>query len=187
MKLNKALVSVAVASAFMASSAFAADGTIYFEGELVAATCDISVNGQTSPATVVLPTVSINLLTAAGQTTGTTGFNIELANCDSLGTISTAAAFFEAGSTVDPVNYRLNNTDVSANAATNVQLQLLDHHTQNAIKIGDTSQTSGAGATTRIDVSSGSATLPYAVEYYAMGPTTPGVVTSMVNFSIDYQ
>ncbi|RDL12905.1 hypothetical protein DFO62_1201 [Serratia fonticola] len=42
-------------------------------------------------------------------------------------------------------------------------------------------------ATTYVDVSGGSANLPYAVRYYAEGATTPGTVVSNVVYSIQYQ
>lgn len=184
MKFNTFALSAVIASACFASSAMAADGTINFEGELVATTCDITVDGQPSPAMVTLPTVSVATLAAAGQTTGTTGFTIGLENCQGVTATNTAAAFFENGSTVDFNSYNLINTAAAATAATNVQLQLLDQQTGTKIKVGNSDQTVN---TTRFDISSGSTVLPYSVEYYATGATTPGLVESAVNFSIDYQ
>ncbi len=185
MKFNKLALSAVIASACFASSAMAAsEGTINFEGELVATTCDITVNGQPSPALVTLPTVSVSNLAAAGKTTGTTGFTIGLENCAGVTATNTAAAFFENGTTVDFNSYNLINTAPAATAATSVQLQLLDAQTGNKINIGNSDQIVN---TTRFDISSGSTVLPYSVQYFATGATTPGLVTSAVNFSIDYQ
>jgi major type 1 subunit fimbrin (pilin) len=93
-------------------------------------------------------------------------------------------AFFEAGGAVDPITGRMRNT--AGGGATNVELQLLDGGpAANPIRIGDALQTS---TNTRYTIdASGNVTMPYAVEYYATGLTTPGIVESQVTFSIDYQ
>ncbi|KEY56959.1 fimbrial protein [Serratia sp. DD3] len=155
-------------------------GTITFNGELTANTCDVSVNGQGANATVVLPTVGTNQLTAAGQTAGRTNFNMALTNCS--GTLQTASAYFEAGSSVDLATGRLKNT---TGTATLVALQLRDGSSasQAVIKVGNSSQRRD---TTYLDVASGSAVLPYEVEYYANGLTTAGTVVSSVVYSIQY-
>ncbi len=67
-------------------------GTIEFEGELTATTCDVIVDGQAADATVKLPTIGTNQLTAATQTAGRTGFNMALSDC--AGTLKTVSAFF---------------------------------------------------------------------------------------------
>ncbi|MGM0513292.1 MAG: fimbrial protein, partial [Pseudomonadota bacterium] len=79
----------------------ASTGTINFNGELTATTCDVVVDGQAADATVVLPTIGTNLLDAATKTAGETGFVMALNNCS--GTLQTASAFFEAGASVDQV------------------------------------------------------------------------------------
>lgn len=155
-------------------------GTITFNGKLTANTCDVSVNGQGANATVVLPTVGTNQLDAAGKTAGRTNFNMALTNCS--GTLTTASAYFEAGPTVDLVNGRLNNT---TGTATDVSLQLRDgsNAAQDVIKVGDSSQRTN---TTYLSISSGSAVLPYEVEYYANAATGAGTVVSSVVYSIQY-
>lgn len=181
---RKALVIAALVAASGVQFAQAADGTINFNGELVNQTCTIAVDGVVTPtaATVTLPTVSTSQLTAAGQRAGTTGFNIQLTNC--VGAATTAAAFFEAGSTVDPVSGNLRNT---TGGATNVQLQLIDSGsaTGAVIQAGNTNQRT---QTTRNTIdASGAANMPYAVQYFATGATTPGTVVSSVTYSVDYQ
>jgi len=180
---SQALAIALLFSAAGAPFACAADGTINFYGELTSQTCTILVNGVATPAVaaVTLPTVSTASLTSAGQTSGATGFNIELANCTWHN--KTAAAFFESGSTVDPFNGNLKNT--SLGGATNVELQLLDGANGSAIMAGNTNQITN---TTRYDFgATGSATMPYAVQYYATGVTTGGPVVSSVTYSINYQ
>ncbi|WP_447883474.1 fimbrial protein, partial [Serratia fonticola] len=85
----------------------ASTGTITFNGELTATTCDVVVDGQAADATVTLPTVGTNQLNAATKRAGDTGFVMALNNC--AGTLQTAAAYFEAGSSVDLTTGRLKN------------------------------------------------------------------------------
>ncbi|EFE96266.1 MULTISPECIES: fimbrial protein [Serratia] len=180
--MKKLIVAAAVVAAFAGVNAQAAStGTITFNGELTATTCDVIVDGQTADATIVLPTVSVNQLTTAGQTAGQTGFNMSLSNCE--GTLKTASAFFESGSSVDLVTGRLKNV---SGTATNVGLQLRDASSASnaVIQAGNSNQTSN---TTYVDVASGSANLPYNVEYYADGKTTAGTVVSNVIYSIQYK
>lgn len=181
--MKKLAIIVVMASLFggVNASQAASTGTITFSGELTSNTCDVTVAGQGADATVVLPTIGTNQLTAATQTAGRTGFNMELSNC--AGTLTTASAFFEAGSSVDVTTGRLHNM---SGTATNVDLQLRDgsNASQAVIQAGNTNQ---INTTTYVDVSSGSATLPYAVEYYAKGATTAGTVVSNVVYSIQYK
>ncbi|WP_324663562.1 fimbrial protein [Enterobacter bugandensis] len=159
----------------------ASTGTITFNGELTATTCDVIVDGQAADATVVLPTVGTNQLNAANKTAGETGFVMALNNC--AGTLQTASAFFEAGPSVDVVTGRLKNM---SGTATNVSLQLIDASspTHAVIQAGNQNQVTN---TTYKDVSSGSANLPYAVRYFAENATTAGTVVSNVVYSIQYQ
>ncbi|MBL5826806.1 fimbrial protein [Serratia fonticola] len=159
----------------------ASTGTITFNGELTANTCDVVVDGQQADATVILPTVSTSQLQTATRTAGDTGFVMALSNC--AGTLETASAFFQAGASVDAVTGRLLNT---TGGATNVSLQLLDASspTQAVIKAGSQDQVT---AMTYQDVTGGSATLPYIVRYYAEAATTAGTVVSNVVYSIQYQ
>lgn len=159
----------------------ASTGTITFNGELTANTCDVTIDGQPTDATVILPTVSVNQLEAAGRTAGASTFSMELSNC--AGSLPTASAFFEAGVSVDSVTGRLLNL---SGTAANVSLQLLDGSSpaQEVIKVGSQDQITG---TTYKDISGGSATLPYIVRYFAEAPTTAGTVVSNVVYSIQYQ
>ncbi len=174
-------VSIITVLAGVSTAQAASTGTITFNGLLTANTCDVSVAGQTADATVVLPTISTSQLTGATQTAGRTGFDMALSNC--AGTLKTASAFFESGSSVDVNTGRLLNM---SGTATNVDLQLRDgtSASQAVIQAGNTNQVTN---TSYVDVSSGSATLPYAVEYYAKGATTAGTVVSNVVYSIQYK
>ncbi|MEH3481089.1 MULTISPECIES: fimbrial protein [Enterobacter] len=180
--MKKFVLFTAMAAVLGATTAAqaASTGTITFNGELTANTCDVKVDGQGADATVVLPTVGVNQLDAATKTAGETGFVMALTNC--TGTLKTASAFFQAGSSVDSVTGRLKNM---SGTATNVSLQLLDASSPSraVIQAGNQNQVTG---TTYKDVSTGSANLPYAVRYYADGATTAGTVVSNVVYSLQY-
>lgn len=180
--MKKLVIAVSVVAALAAVSAQAAStGTITFKGELTSTTCDVSVAGQGADATVVLPTIATSQLTAAAKTAGRTGFNMALSDC--AGTLKTASAFFEAGNSVDVTTGRLHNM---TGTATNVDLQLLDATpaSQTVIQAGNANQVNN---TSYVNASTGSATLPYAVEYYANGTTTAGTVVSSVVYSLQYK
>lgn len=180
MKKLALVASLAVVLGSVSLAQAASTGTITFNGELTANTCDVQVDGQTADALVILPTIETAQLQAQNLTAGRTAFNMALSNC--IGTLTTASTFFEAGTTVDLVTGHLNNSGT----ATNVSLQLRDGSSasQAVIKAGDTSQVNG---NTYVDVTTGTANLPYAVEYYANGPTTAGTVISSVVYSIQYK
>ncbi|AKJ43734.1 hypothetical protein QQ39_03365 [Pragia fontium] len=184
--MKSVFLSTAIVAALGATSVQAAsNGTINFTGHIIDKTCDIKIDGNASPATVNIEAVDKSELSIAGKTAKRTGFNIELSNCSGSASVTKAAAFFENSPTVDPVTHRLLNTSTSADPkpATNVQLQLVDAVTGDPIQIGSPNQ---KDSSTTYDLTSGSATLSYAVEYYATGAATPGPITSSVNFTINY-
>ncbi|WP_342754205.1 fimbrial protein [Pantoea sp. MBD-2R] len=189
--MKKLLITASVLAAFAGMNAQAAStGTITFNGELTATTCDVVVDNQAADATIQLPTLGINQLATAGSTAGETSFNMALTNC--AGTLTTASAFFENGLTVD-TDGRLKNTatDTAATddtpattAATNVSLELLNGTTGDVIVAGNDSQ---VDANSYVSIATGSAVLPYSVRYYATGATTAGLVGSNVVYSIQYK
>jgi major type 1 subunit fimbrin (pilin) len=181
--MKKTVIALSVVFAVMAAATSvqaASTGTITFNGKLTANTCDAVVDNQAASATVTLPDVGTNVLDVSGKTAGRTGFSIALSNC--AGSLQTASAYFEAGSTVDLPSGHLKNTTGSA---TNVSLQLRDgsSSSQAVIKAGNSDQRAG---TTYVDISSGTATMPYFVEYYADDATGAGTVVSSVVYSIQY-
>lgn len=179
-KLTQSLFAASALALLISASAQAAStGTITFNGQLTENTCEIDIGGQGENGTVVLPIVQTSALQTVGQTAGRQIFIIRVANC--VGTLKSVAAFFEAGPTVDTLTGRLKNTNSSG--ATNVSLQLLDPIKSYAvIQAGNQNQvtnTTYAVATTN--------NLAYAVQYYAEGATTPGLVNSSVVYSLMYK
>lgn len=178
--MKKIILAASVIAAFGAANAAqaASTGAITFNGELTATTCDVSVEGQGPDATVVLPTLGTNVLNAPSKVAGATRFNMALTNC--AGTLKTASAYFEDGATVNAQGRLINS-----GTATNVDLQLLDGSgTRGVINVGSGTQ---ATTTTYVDVSTGSATLLYDVQYFATAPTTAGTVVSSVVYNLQYK
>ena len=183
--MKKTISAIAVIAAIGStafSPAHAGDGVINFIGKLETQTCTIDVNGVANPAvyTVVLPTVSIDRLATAGATTGQSGFVIGLKNCSSI-VDNGVTAFFESSPLVNVITGNL----LSTGTAHHVELQLVDGASGRPIRVGDMEQNA---VTTRIRMdATGSALLPYAVQYYVPGPAaTAGTVASNVTYSIVY-
>lgn len=181
--MNRTLLAFAALTSTLAmSTAQANDGTINFTGELTAQTCTSTVNGAATATAVALPRLSTATLATAGQSSGATGFTIELSRC--TGTMTTAAAYFEAGAGVDPVTRNVLN---STGTARNVQLQLLDSAGK-VIRAGESSQTASTARTAFTGTGATSAAvLPYSVQYFATGASTAGTIVGSVTYSINYQ
>ena len=161
------------------SSAFAADGTITFNGAVTDKTCDINASSS-KDFTVTLPTVSAQVLANEGEVAGRTPFTINLSDC-SAGKVAT---YFEPGANVDFATGRLNN---AAGTASNVQVQLLgDNNAEIPVLAAGAS---GAQDNSQwVDVqAAGSAALNYYAEYYATGASTAGNVNTSVQYTIVYQ
>ncbi|MCC7697802.1 fimbrial protein [Janthinobacterium sp. EB271-G4-7A] len=184
MKSQARIFAVLLAAA-ATQSAFASDGTINFEGELLDSTCTVTVNGVVgpAPATVTLPKVSAAQLKKATDVAGQTGFNITLSAC--TGTTTKAAAFFESGSGVNPLTANVKNSDLSPKGAKFVELQLVDATNGNVIKAGDFSQTANTSKVTKN--AAGNTILPYAVQYISTGVASAGLVKGAVTYSITYE
>lgn len=185
MKLNLIVVSLTTTVGLLATAASASTGIIHFNGELTDVTCKVDIEGQGANPTITLPTVPVSVLTTAGEVAGNTAFNLNLSDC-ALGSSgkTKVSAFFETGVTVDQSTGRLKNTLTDSTAATNVQLQILDANST-AIKLGNTTQvTENPYVTIAAD---NTATIPYSVEYYALGQTTAGKVASNVVYTLQYK
>jgi major type 1 subunit fimbrin (pilin) len=177
-----ALVATVFGLAAASAHAAAGDGTITFNGALTATTCTINGNGTSAKDfSVTLPTVSTNTLKTAGDTAGSTGFNIALTGCTPVTATSQASVFYEAGATTDLADNGLLLVD--AGGAQNVKLQLRNQD-GSTIKAGFSRELQGSKPAS---LASGAATLYYMVQYYAKGATTAGAANSSVVYSIDYQ
>lgn len=185
--MKKIAIIAAMSAAFAAAGVNAAsNGTINFNGTVTSQTCNATIGSTATgqAATLTLPAVQASALATAANTTGQTSFNISVTGCATSNPAGagTVKAFFERGAAVDASGRLTNQT--STNAASNVSLQLLDGSNNNSpINIGDVSQNSNG----YVSIANGSATLPYAVRYYATGTATAGAVSSNVTYSLIYQ
>jgi P pilus assembly protein, pilin FimA len=172
-----------VISSVMVTSAFAVDGTITINGQITDTTCAISVDGGNADATVTLPTVSSSTLTVAGAVAGMTPFNIALTGCSGT-SLATAQTYFEPGAFTDSNTGRLNTDSTVADAATNVQVQLLNAD-RDPLVVG--ASVANGQNDIPVDISTGSGTLNYFAQYYATAASTAGSVTTQVDYTMIYE
>lgn len=174
---------IVIMSALLAcgiTQTYAADGEINVNGLVTDKTCDIVTAGGPD-LDVTLPIVSRSMLATAGQTTGRTAFQINLANCTQYTKVAT---YFEPGPTVDFNSGRLINQE--ATGAKNVDIQLVGSNGKEilvkAIGVDGVQENSQI-----VDVSAqGTADLDYFAEYYATGSASSGIVTTSVKYTIIY-
>lgn len=179
---------IASASMGMVNASYAAgasSGTITFNGEITASTCEASVNGVAADGIVTMPPVAISAFHA--DTAGRTPFTIELANCALSDPDTQVGAYFEPdGVWVDESTGHLNN--IAPGGATGVSLQLLDATDDKVIAVGDAGQTASAQYVTP-DATSKKGTLSYFVEYYKVsgGTLGAGAVQGKVTYDLIYK
>lgn len=188
----KIISSSVIAFGLMASGSAMAQqaGTVDFEGEITDSTCSVAADSQNK--TVTLPTVSTNAFSGQGTSSGLTAFAINLENC-SVEDDQQVSAYFEPYPNVDLTSGNLVNTDTGAEAAGNVQVQLLNSQT-NAIDLSSPVGANGLQSGAEwVDVTpngasgDGTATINYFAQYYAMNDqVTAGTVASSVNFTVTY-
>ncbi len=171
---SKALLASSFFAFFWAQSASADHGEISFQGRVLAPTC--LVNGGDGNLPVALPDVNASLLARPGQTAGQTPFELQLSNC-SPG-VTQVSTYFEPGPTISPEGRLI----VDPGHSDNVQLQLLN----SSLTPMDLSAPKGSQGSQAVTIVGGNATLRYAARYYSLGATTPGLVTSRVQYSLDY-
>lgn len=206
--MKKSILTAAVVFALSAASSAYAGNTITFLGEITDSTCDVSVEGGSS--TITLPSVSKSLLSATNSTAGRVSFALLAENCALGNGKSKVAAYFNGNgaegadaNNIDSATGYLNNLATDPNptnaaydaddattyyqdAATNVQLRLIDGTSNAVIKAGFADQVDDAGYVT-VDTSN-NARLPYSVEYISVaGSATPGPVKGMVVYDLMYQ
>ncbi len=181
--LNKILTGfILIIASIYLQQVNAADGVMTMHGKVTAPTCTINA-GSSENFSIDLPKVSSKLLTKTGATTAATPFAIHFSQCAAG---SKVAAYFANGSTVDVQTGRLNNT-ASAEAASDVQIQLLNQDLQQIpLHYPVMTDLPLGGQQTSIDAN-GNAILHYALRYFSVGESTAGSVTSSINYMISYE
>lgn len=129
----------------IARAATSASVTVNFSGDYIGSTRNVLGSSDMS---VTLPTLSAQLLTAAGQTAGETVFTIPI-QCDSETT--GVRTYFENWAATDPTTGNLNPQDVTGQStAQNVQVSLRNPD-GSPIKVGDRSTVAVVPVTSRPD------------------------------------
>jgi len=181
----KLLSSALLVAALAAPSAFAADGTITFNGGITTTSCLINgaaPGASASSFTVTMPTVNTSAMPNVGDTAGATGFRIQIGGVgDTNCTDGTKVyAHFEPGPTVDPATGSL--IPQGGGSASGVQIEL-------ANKLGakidifsnqDQSQI-------RETVANNQATLAYISRYVRTAAVTAGTANSSVMYTVSYE
>ncbi|TDS83341.1 major type 1 subunit fimbrin (pilin) [Rahnella sp. BIGb0236] len=184
-KLNIAFAATTLAL-ILGQQAYAADGTITFNGEVTDVTCTVSA-GTGADTTIKLPTVAVSAFGSLANTTaGATPFAISLTGCAStagaLAQPKSVAVYFEPGSNVN-ANGRLNNT-VTTGGATNVDIALYQASANTTpLVLG---KIPSAGYST-ISSTAPATTMNFLAKYYSTDvAVTSGLVSSNVTYSIVY-
>lgn len=191
MKLNSAVAAIVAATVMTVASgaAAAADGTLTFQGEVVAPTCNVTggsgTDGANGDILVTLPKVSTASLDAAGAIAGSTPFELIVGGAPAGGTCDVAqvkTVMFELGENenIVPATGNLKNTDAAG--ATLVEIGLLN---------GDTNKEINLATATPADlpvaaVSGSEAIVKFVAQYEAVGAATAGKVTSTAQYSVVY-
>ncbi|HIF9226740.1 TPA: fimbrial protein [Photobacterium damselae] len=171
-------VATIVSISALSTTSYASDGSIDITGLVTDKTCDISINGGTSDASIVLPTVSTTALATAGEVAGSTQFNMELSNCSADQDVR---AYFESNNVDATTGYLSNLSPALSGGADNVQVQIANKNME-AIDLRD--QTGNMWET----ISNGSALLPYNAQYVAVnGASTAGDVSTTLVYSLEYK
>jgi major type 1 subunit fimbrin (pilin) len=188
--MNRVLFSkVAVAAlgmvAMMPSAAFAEDGRINIDGEVITSTCSLNggtAGGPFAPITVSLPKVSKTSVTGSGA--GRTPFSIAVTGC-------AANQAVLVGFENDPVFVNqgngalLNAGTVVGTRAAGVEVQLINAKDQAAIVI-----TAGTGAQKVTPVTmnaAGGGSLDFMAQYIPNGTAiTAGKVSAVAKYTLQY-
>ncbi|WP_349999392.1 fimbrial protein [Stenotrophomonas lacuserhaii] len=179
--MNKLAIALSAALAIGAAfSASAQSGTITFNGQITATTCDITWPGSGGTAKdpiVTLPTMPTTALANDGDTAGRQDVSLVIGGSDAQCTSGRAAIELNPNYDAKQSNGYLNNVATN-DAATEVQVALRDAN--NAPILLDKPWRSAV-----IDLST-TKQIDFAAEYRATGAATAGNVNASVGYTIDY-
>jgi major type 1 subunit fimbrin (pilin) len=166
-------VLLAIGTMLGASSAFSADATLTFTGNIILPTCTVDTTGTAS--NVPLASAKTTDFAAVGDTQNPAAFNVKLINC-----VTNTNVTMTVSGTTDTVGSVLKSTGT----ASQVGVQLLK-----ATASGDTTgtplQLNAAAAQGVIDAS-GTMTIPMVARYYRLGTMTGGTVVATATVDFTY-
>jgi len=178
--MSKTPLALFLAATFSSGAALAAN-TITFVGEVTDQTCEVSINGQADPI-VLLPSVPVTQLKAAGSRAGLTPFTLSMSNCTApIEAVQLTTRFLGRGVTKAG---NLGNL-APVRKAENVSIQLTENET--GTKPIDLSK--GVTAATGPVLAAGQTTAShtYAAQYYSHdGNAKAGAVQAVVEYVISY-
>lgn len=155
-------------------------GTIKFSGEVIASTCDTSVDATGPNGTVTLDKVSTETIAGVGTTAKPKPFTISVSGCAPSAT-GIGVNFGAANGTPD-TNGNLANEEATP---TKVSLQLVDVAKSNTAIDLNADQSGGSKFT--IDAS-GKGSLEYVVQYFSNDAAPAvGKVTANATYELSYQ
>ncbi|HHF5492091.1 TPA: fimbrial protein [Haemophilus influenzae] len=178
------LACVALLDCIVALPAYAHDGKVTFEGEILSdGTCKIETDSQNR--TVTLPTVGKANLSLAGQTAAPVPFSITLKECNAVDAEKSALLF--SGATAGQ-SYLPNAT--GSGKATNVGIQIVKADGAGTTVKVDGSQSDNVKATDTGKAQNSTVIQPrfdYFARYYATGAATAGEVEATATFQVQYK
>lgn len=178
------LACVALLDCIVALPAYAVDGKVTFEGEILSdGTCKIETDSQNR--TVTLPTVGKANLRLAGQTAAPVPFSITLKECNAVDAEKSALLF--SGATAGQ-SYLPNAT--GSGKATNVGIQIVKADGTGTPIIVDGSQANSEKAPDTGKAQNSTVIQPrfdYFARYYATGAATAGDVEATATFQVQYK
>ena len=178
--MKKIVLVAAVASALLASQAFA--GKVTFQGQVTAQTCNMTINGN-NIGSVALNPAKVADLAAAGSSAGETPFTIKLSGC----TAPAAPMKFTtvlSGHSVTPEG-NLGNV-ATASPAGAVAIQILE---PGASKTAADLSGGGYKGKDHLTLAAGAteASAEYTARYYsAAGSATPGAVEAVMEYTFQH-
>lgn len=174
------LTSVALMAALSSTAAFAADGTINFQGNIIDSACTVDLDGNgATTMDVLMGDVNKTAFSGVGSTAGgsasATKFNISLKNCPE--TVTTATVKF------DGTAYAGDNTVLAltqeTGVATGVGIQLSDASGILPLFTASAPYTLTSGDTTNV--------LDFYARYIQKAATvTAGPANSVATFTVNY-
>ncbi|HGY1777300.1 TPA: fimbrial protein [Citrobacter amalonaticus] len=172
-----ALVSLSGINAANAAGTGTDKGKIQFSGEVIASTCEVSLDASAADGTVTLDKVSTTTIAGVGTTALPAAFVISVTGCS--GDATDVGVSFAPASGAPDSNGNLANED-TATTPTKVSLQLLDAGTPINLN-GDQSKGS------KFTLVSGAGSLTYQVRYYSNDAAPAvGKVTANATYELAY-
>lgn len=180
---------LALLACIVALPAYAYDGRVTFEGEILSdGTCKIETDSQNR--TVTLPTVGKANLSRKGQTAAPVPFSITLKECNAADAVKANLLF--RGDNTTGQSY-LSNKAGNGNGkakAINVGIQIVKADGTGTPIIVDGSQANSEKAPDTGKVQNGTVIQPrfdYFAHYYATGAATAGDVEATATFEVQYK